>query len=257
VLFLAANPRATSRLDIDHEVRRVEQQIRASPNGASLQLISRWAVQPGDLQQALLEVEPSVVHFSGHGTTSERLLLDDGEGNTAPVSNEALAQLFSILKGRIRVVVLNACHSRPQAEAIIEHVDCAIGMARAIGDEAATEFVVAFYRAIGYRRSVAEAFALGVNALKLKGIPEANTPQLLVRAGVDAAKVFLVPAPLPPPSPPWPAPPPERWPLPAILLSVFVLACIGVLASAILRAPAPLPDRSAAPITPAASGARQ
>lgn len=270
VLILAANPSATGRLEIDHEVHRIEQELRASTHGASFQVISRWAVEPGDLQQALLDVQPSILHFSGHGAMREGerregaapvrrdLILDDGEGNEAPVDGTALTQLLSILKDRIRVVVLNACHSGPQAEAIVAHVDCAIGMARDIGDEAATEFAAAFYRALGHGRSVAEAFALGTNALALKGIPEAATPQLLVRPGLDAANVILVAKQAPPQPPSLPAPPPERWSLSMVLLVVFGLACIGVLAAAIAAAPAPSPTEAGTPdagLSPAASGA--
>ncbi|AUX41094.1 uncharacterized protein SOCE26_024990 [Sorangium cellulosum] len=277
ILFLASNPKATDRLELDRELRAIERRLTSSRHRASLELLSRWAVEPDDLQRALLEVEPSVVHFSAHGTKGEALLLHDGAGNTAPVSKEALADLFGILKDRIRVVVLNACHSRPQAEAIVQHIDCAIGMSRAVGDDAALEFSAAFYQAIGHGRSVAQAFQLGLNALKLKDIPEEDTPALLARAGVDPAQVFLVgePAPRPTPAPPPAAPPAERWPLPTILLSVFGLVCLGVLAATFLRsAPAtPAQDAAAPPpsvapasvtagapggaISPAASGARR
>ncbi len=91
-----------------------------------------------------------------------------------------------------RVVILNACFSKPQAEAIIEHIDCAIGMNAAIGDAAAITFAASFYRAIGFGRSVLEAFEQGKTAMLLEGIPEENTPQLLTRAGIDPARVILL-----------------------------------------------------------------
>jgi hypothetical protein len=89
------------------------------------------------------------------------------------------------------VVVLNACFSRPQAEAIVEVIDCAIGMNKAIGDEAAIVFAAAFYQSIGFGRSVEEAFESGKAALMLEGIPEESTPELLVRKGVDPSAIFL------------------------------------------------------------------
>jgi len=90
------------------------------------------------------------------------------------------------------VVVLNACFSRDQAEAIVEVIDCAIGMKQEIGDEAAIAFAASFYSAVGYGRSVEDAFEQAKVALLLKGIPEEDTPTLLVRAGVDAGQLFLV-----------------------------------------------------------------
>jgi hypothetical protein len=86
-----------------------------------------------------------------------------------------LVNLFRTLRDNIRVVVLNACYSRPQAEAIIRQIDCAIGMMGSVGDEAS------FYRAIGFGRSVKEAFDQGTVALSLEGIPEERTPVLMTK----------------------------------------------------------------------------
>ena len=112
------------------------------------------------------------------------------------MSKEALIHLFRILKDNVRVVVLNACHSRPQAEALAETIDCTVGMNRPIGDEAAIVFAASFYRALGFGRSVREAFELGRAALLLEGIPEDQTPELLTRPGVDAAGLVLIPPPV-------------------------------------------------------------
>ena len=57
-----------------------------------------------------------------------------------------------------------------------------------IGDDAAITFAASFYRAIGFGRTIQEAFDQGRTALMLEGIPEERTP----RAGVP-----LVPPPPP------------------------------------------------------------
>ncbi len=87
------------------------------------------------------------------------------------------------------MVVLNACFSKPQAEAIAEQVGCAVGMKQAIGDAAAIEFASAFYQAIGYDRSIQTAFELGCNALELLGIPEEDTPTLVLGPRVDPQQI--------------------------------------------------------------------
>src|SRR4051794_24312972 len=192
VLFLAANPAGTQRLQLDEEIRQITAKVRASEHRDSLELVSRWAVRPDDLLQALLEVKPHIVHFSGHGSKAQELILLDEQGNPKPVSQEALAHLLRTLKDNIRVVVLNACYSRPQAEALAETIDCTVGMSRAIGDAAAIVFAASFYRALGFGRSVREAFELGKAALLLEGIPEDKTPELLTHPGVDAGGLVLV-----------------------------------------------------------------
>jgi uncharacterized caspase-like protein len=133
-----------------------------------------------------------VVHFSGHGTSTEEIVLLDKDRKPMTVPAPALKQLFATLKDNIRVVVLNACFSKPQAAAITEVVDCAIGMNKAIGDDAAIAFATAFYQAIGFGRSVRVAFESGKTALMLAGIPEEKTPELLCRTGVDPSALVLV-----------------------------------------------------------------
>ena len=192
VLFFAASPNGVTPLALDEECREIDQKIRAAEYREELQLITKWAVRPDDLLQYLNQYRPHIVHFSGHGSGSEEIILLDSKRRPKAVSKAALKQLFSALKDNIRVVVLNACFSRPQAEAIAEIIDCAIGMRKAISDEAAIAFAATFYRALGFGRSVKEAFDQGRTALMLDGLPEEETPELLVRAGVDPANIILV-----------------------------------------------------------------
>jgi hypothetical protein len=83
-----------------------------------------------------------------------------------------------VLKDNIRCVVLNACYSKKQAQAIAKHIDCVIGMSKAIGDEAAINFAVAFYQALGYGKNVKTAFDLGCVQIDLQSLNEQDTPKL-------------------------------------------------------------------------------
>ena len=189
ILFFAANPRGTAQLALEEESREIEQKIRAAEH--HLELITKWAVRPDDLLQYLNQHRPQVVHFSGHGSLTDEITLLDNAGNPKAVTKAAIIKLFTTLKDNIRVVVLNGCFSRLQAEAITEVIDCAVGMNKAIGDDAAIAFAASFYRALGFGRSLHEAFDQGKTALMLQGISEENTPELLVRQGTDPRKIFL------------------------------------------------------------------
>ena len=186
VLFLAANPIDTIRLRLDEEIREISEKIRASDRRDSVELISRWAVRPDDLLQALNEHRPHVVHFSGHGSEGEGIILEDKNGESKVVSKEAITTLFQTLSDNIRLVVFNACFSQEQAEGVTKSIDCAVGTSRAIGDSAAITFAASFYRAIGFGRSVQEAFDQGKAALLLEGLSSASGFSLLTRKGVDA-----------------------------------------------------------------------
>lgn len=192
ILFLAANPLQTTPLRLDEEVREIEAKIRAADYRDSLELITKWAVRPDDLLQYLNQYKPHIVHFSGHGSAAEEIILLDESGKPIPVSKQALVSLFQALRGDIRVVLLNACYSRPQAASITEYIDCAIGMTKEIGDKAAITFAASFYRALGFGCSVQNAFDQGTAALLLHGIPEDKTPELVTRRGTDAHDLVLV-----------------------------------------------------------------
>ncbi len=192
VLFLAANPSKTGKLMLDEEIRAITEKIYASEFRDYLEVESYWAVRPDDLLQSLNRYKPHIVHFSGHGSQSGELILVDINGAPKPVDVRTLKALFTILKDNIQVVILNACYSRTQAEAIVEVINCAIGMNNAIGDQAAITFAASFYRALGFGRSIQEAFDQGKVALLLEGIPEENTPELLVKEGCDPSHIVLV-----------------------------------------------------------------
>jgi hypothetical protein len=192
ILFLAANPTTTTPLQLAREVRSIEERIGADEPREALELSVCWAVRPGDLQRALLKEKPHVLHFSGHGSPRAQLILEDDTGKAARVDQDAFVELIGILGGGLRLVVLNACDTEPIAEALVRHVDFAIGMHEPIGDEAAIAFSSSFYQALGFGRSVDTAFRLGCNELRLKSIPEEQTPRLKVRAGLDATQVAVV-----------------------------------------------------------------
>ena len=58
------------------EVRRIRERLAVTEHRSALEIVERWAVRPGDLQQALIEIQPHIVHFSGHGTTEYELMLE-------------------------------------------------------------------------------------------------------------------------------------------------------------------------------------
>lgn len=192
ILFLAANPVSTGKLMLDEEIHAITEKIYASEYRDYLKVESYWAIRPDDLLQSFNRYKPHIVHFSGHGNQAGELILVDTNGSSKPVSTQALKALFTTLKDNIQVVILNACYSRLQAAAISEVINCVIGMNDAIGDEAAVIFASAFYRALGFGRSIQEAFDQGKVALLLEGIPEENTPELLMKTGIDASQIMLI-----------------------------------------------------------------
>ncbi len=192
ILFIAANPATTNRLALDEEIHQIESKLLAAEYRDLIDIKSVWAARPDDLLQAFNKHRPNIVHFSAHGNTNGQIMLTDDNGRGKPVSMQSLQMLFTALKDDIRVVVLNACYSKIQAQAIISAIDCAVGMSENIGDKSAIAFAASFYRAIAFGRSVREAFEQGKVSIQLEGLPRYDVPTLLAKPGVDTSKLYIV-----------------------------------------------------------------
>jgi formylglycine-generating enzyme required for sulfatase activity len=179
ILFLAANPSDTTWLRLDREIRAIDAALRQVKFRDMFDLQKHLAVRVTDLQGYLLRYKSDIVHFSGHGSSASGLVLEDVSGNSHPVSPRALNRLFSTLKDNVKCVVLNACYSELQAQAIAEHIECVIGMSGIIGDASAIAFSTAFYQAIGFGKSVATAFELGCVQIDLENLGAQDIPKLL------------------------------------------------------------------------------
>jgi WD40 repeat protein len=192
ILFLAANPSETGQLALDREARSIHVELKRSGHRDSFDFVTRWATEPLDLLRELRALKPTIVHFSGHGRHAASGLYFHAEnGGAQMVPPEAIAQAFAAAGTQVKLVVLNACYSAPVAAALLAHVDCVIGMSGAIQGAAARSFAIGFYGGLGEHESVTVAFAQGVAAIHLEGLPDADQPQLKTRAGVDAGQILL------------------------------------------------------------------
>ena len=126
-----------------------------------------------------MDNNPQIVHFSGHGVGEEGLAFEDNKGQVKLVDASALAGLFELFAEQVNCVVLNACYSQMQAEAIAQHIPYVVGMNKAIGDKAAIEFTVGFYDALGADKDYVFAHKLGCSAVRMAGIDENLTPILI------------------------------------------------------------------------------
>ena len=192
VLFIASNPTDQTQLRLDEEIREIQKKIRESDYRESINLESVWATRPTDLLQAINEHKPTIVHFSGHGSNQDELVLQDDIGDSQVVSKETLVELFKVVSSNIQLIVFNTCFSENQANDVTNHISAAIGMGNSIGDEAARVFAAQLYSAIGFGKSVGEAFGQAKVALILHNIPEENTPQLFVSSDLNEYDIVLV-----------------------------------------------------------------
>jgi hypothetical protein len=176
LLYFTALPDDCELIRSDRELRGIEDALERSPHRHRYTVKHYPAADARTLRRALGDLrtggapfampgeEPrAIVHFSVHGAGADGLILEGPGGGAQPISAEALERLFQDVAGRVECVVLNACWSDEQAEAIGRHIRYVVGMKKQVYDRAAIEFSVGFYDALFKGRSYEEALEEGRN----------------------------------------------------------------------------------------------
>jgi hypothetical protein len=174
ILMLTANPAGTTKINLDKEHARIAEKLQGQPNRFDLQV--RRAVDAAVFKEHTEQLKPRILHFSGHGHGGEYggiVLQNDDHSGTQLLSASALSGLFEYFAEEelnITLVILNACYSEAQAEAIAQHVPYVIGTTVEIGDEAAIAFSIGFYFKLAQSgMDVGKAYRSGRTQAQLAG----------------------------------------------------------------------------------------
>jgi hypothetical protein len=187
ILFLTADPSDESRLRLGQELRDIKARLRKEPG--KFQIEQHESVRVGDITDAIFDVKPQIVHFSGHGKSTGELCFENEVGKVQPVKPDALAAMFKLFAQSINCVVMNACYSEIQAKAIAEHIPFVIGMNDAIGDKAAIAFAVGFYKALAANRSIEDAYEFGCVEIQLYSLPEHLKPVIYYKKNISVQEL--------------------------------------------------------------------
>lgn len=181
ILFLAADPIDQPRLRLWEELRKIHEELDRAKHRDNFSLEPCGAVRTDDMVRAVYAHKPQIVHFSGHGINTGELCFENDFGEVQPVEPDALANWFELVAEHVSCVVLNACYSKIQAEAISKHIPIVIEMNKPVDDPAAITFAASFYMALGSGCSFEKAFKTAQVAMQLKGSQEYSTPVLYVK----------------------------------------------------------------------------
>src|SRR5882724_11221076 len=192
ILFLSANPWNTSRILVDKEAREIFERLEEGPCRDKFELHKHAAIRPGDLHRLLMKYKPTIVHFSGHGSKNCKIILEGTHGRGKQVDPQGLVDLFRFSSQHVRLVLLNACFTSPQASALAGVIDYSIGISKAIGDRAGVAFAGGFYRALGFGKPVPEAFASAKAELRLTKTPRSKGIELFVRRRIDEGETVSI-----------------------------------------------------------------
>lgn len=191
VLFLTAAPDGAQPLHVDREIRQIQEQVRSSKLRESIAFEYRHAVRVSDLLQHLNEVQPDVVHFSGHGADAG-IALHDADDSVRLLTNAELAAVLDAAPKPLKLAVFNSCNSAEQARLAVEHVDAAIGMEQTIEDESARVFAGQLYNSLGFGFSLGLAFKQARQQVALTFGAISGDPSLVVADGLHADELVIV-----------------------------------------------------------------
>jgi CHAT domain/Effector-associated domain 9 len=160
LLILAANPLGTQDLRWDQELRAIDQELKCASKREQFQVKSAFAVRWPDLRRQLMEHRPEIVHFVGHGHGQSGLVMESEGGGGQAIPGDRLADLFSLVP-EVRCVVMNACKTDRQGEAVFRHVPYVVSTYQSIGDQSAAQFAEGFYGGVFDGRDYVESFKWG------------------------------------------------------------------------------------------------
>jgi len=190
ILFLSANPWTTSRILVDEEAREIFERIQEGPYRDRFELHKHAATRAIDLQRLLLMHKPHIVHFSGHASKKHKIILGGAPGRGKTVDQQGLVEVLGLYNHHLRLVLLNACFTKAQARSIAEVIDYSVGTGKGIGDKGSVAFAGAFYRALGFGKSIRDAFDSARAELVLTKMPRTQGIELFVRNGIGQKDPF-------------------------------------------------------------------
>ncbi|WFL76827.1 CHAT domain-containing protein [Altererythrobacter arenosus] len=193
IAYLVTNPDPSAALNTLQEAKQVTKAIREVALSHKIDLRPFLAPSFDDLIDALNEFRPHVVHFSGHGG-DETLLFDNeriGDVGGTALDFDTIVELLDAVEFKPDGLILMACDTVEGAKKFLDHTSFVVAMADSIGDDAASDFSVRFYRSLGSGVALENAVKQGKVSIKGKGYPDAELPTLLTRNEAKAKKPLV------------------------------------------------------------------
>jgi hypothetical protein len=194
VLVLTANPLDTSRLALGVEASEIKKAMSGAGR-ADLRVVVEAAARVEDISDLLARYQPTILHFSGHGTVDGALQFENDTGTVANLSVDVFGRILQQQPSKPRCILLNACYTAVNASLLVSSTDFVVGMDRQIGDSDARAFTAGFYRALSVNQDdIPRAFRLGCDGIDVRQLPDALVPRLRSK-DQEIARLPIPPAP--------------------------------------------------------------
>ena len=197
ILFLAANPTA-KQLSFGNEHTHISVKLSEKSIKGKFELIPKLGTTVDIMIEAINELRPNIIHFVGHGKDVNP---DTGKGggiilhrsdyqDEKVLDAEALGKMFKRIKKKhpqLEIILLNACFSQPQAQAISCHGIYAIGSSDEIDSIPARVFASGFYKEYALTNDIFDAVDAGLT----QGLSEDNNIEDLIHLYYNGESITI------------------------------------------------------------------
>lgn len=158
IIFLAfANDEAKYLRYLSTEAQRLRQSLSMAKQHGLCDFEERFNISVRDIFQAVKMSEISIFHYAGHAD-DQTMSLSQPDSENIWIDTSYLNDFLARNKA-IKVVFLNACSSRMQAEDLIaKGIPIVIGTSTQISDSIATQLAASFYESLISGHTVGEAW---------------------------------------------------------------------------------------------------
>lgn len=172
VLFLASNP-TNEKINLRGEHSQIAEKLADRQIRKKFELVPRFDVTLDRMIEAIMEEQPAIIHFIGHGMEGHPMTgrgngivinTEDYQGGTVVCANSfehSFRRIKKIVPG-LKLVLLNLCYSEPQAIAISKNGIHAVGVNDEVKSSAARMFAAGFYRNYGLHGDIEAAVNHGL-----------------------------------------------------------------------------------------------
>ena len=191
ILVVGLHGSKESILELDEEVREIDEAIRESKNRDAIEIEQKYATTLKDIRRAILEAQPTIVHFCG-SPWDGGIAYQDSEGQSKLFTSAQLLKIFELLPKKVLCTTLSRCYSKTQAIEISKHVDYVIGISKSLDVKYSLNFVIGFYDAVGAGESIDFSYEVGCNAIQLAGAEDFVSPTLKKKSQDFLEKKILI-----------------------------------------------------------------
>jgi len=158
IIFLAfANDEAKYLRHLSAEAQRLRQSLSMAKQHGLCDFEERFNISVRDIFQAVKMSEISIFHYAGHAD-DQTMSLSQPNSENIWIDTSYLNDFLARNK-TIKVIFLNACSSKAQAEDLIaKGIPIVIGTSTQISDRIATDLAASFYESLISGHSIGEAW---------------------------------------------------------------------------------------------------